>query len=142
MTERVVLALRELADALEELQEESPAVWTGQGVTPQPRVSGRASASPSPGQPAFRSSPPVSKEPCSSSVQYHKDLRLYLVLTCPRKPELVGLFRGEWKTLEAVLPGGRLSGSSARLRRVPDVETARQIWSSLFPDRALPELQL
>eukprot|EP00439_Symbiodinium_sp_Y106_P042420 s322_g5.t1 len=34
MAERVVLALRELADALEELQAESPAVWTGQCLTP------------------------------------------------------------------------------------------------------------
>ena len=29
-----MLALRELADALEELQAESPAVWTGQCLTP------------------------------------------------------------------------------------------------------------
>ena len=135
-----MLALRVLADALEELQAENPAVWTGRGVTPQPRGRGLASTSPSPGPQASSGSPQGGREPCGSSVQYHKDQRLYLVLTCPRKSELVGLFRGEWKTLEAMLPGGRLSGSSARLRRVPDVETARQIWSSHFPDRALPDL--
>ena len=119
MAERVVLALRELADALEELQAESPAVWTGQCLTPPSCGGSRASASPSPGPRASTWSPAVGREPSGSSVQYHKDHRLYLVLACPRKPELVGLFRGEWKNLEAKLPGGRLSGSSARLVACP-----------------------
>lgn len=135
MTERVVLALRELADALEELQVESPWLWEGQASQSRPVAAPQRARS-------LVTPASAGREPCGSSVQYHSDLRLYLVLANPKQPANVGLFRGQWKTLEASLEGGRLSGSSARLRRVPDEATAREIWSSHFPNKALPILQL
>ena len=136
MTERVVLALRELADALEELQVESPWLWETSGFgRPRPGDGPREAQTP------VRSTR-VGLEPCGSSVQYHLDERLYLVLSNPRQPTNVGLFRGQWRTLEASLVGGRLSGSSARLRRVPDEAKAREIWSLHFPNVPLPMLRL
>ena len=135
MTGRVVLALRELADALEELQVESP--WLLCEASPVQQ--GPAGRAPGTQQPVAPSS--AGRVPCGSSVQYHSDERLYLVLSNPRQPSRVGLFRGLWRILEASLEGGRLSGSSARLRRVPDEATAREIWFSHFPDQPLPMLQ-
>ncbi|OLQ14595.1 hypothetical protein AK812_SmicGene1219 [Symbiodinium microadriaticum] len=119
MTERVVLALRELADALEELQVESPWLWEGQASQSRPVAAPQRAQS-------LVTPASAGREPCGSSVQYHSDLRLYLVLANPKQPANVGLFRGQWKTLEASLEGGRLSGSSARLRRVPDEATAAE----------------
>ena len=42
------------------------------------------------------------------------DRRCYVVYECPRAPHLVGIHHCVWRELERQLPGGRLTGSSAR----------------------------
>ena len=120
-------ALRELADALEELEVDSPWVLTGAAQTASaadPQASASASA------PNLEQG----KVPCGSSVQYHTNQRLYLVLANPESLEKIGLFTGQWKTLEASLRGGRLSGSGARLRKVDSKSQAQDMWRAHLPD--------
>ena len=147
MTERVVLALRELADALEELSEREPGTSGGASLSV-------FSALQTVVRPTSSTSPPRSmtlgsgrastagREPNGSSVQYHTDVRLYLVLSNPRRPDVIGLYSGQWKFLEEQLAGGRLSGSEARLRKVESQEQAERMWADHFPNRAMPMLTL
>ena len=67
-----------------------------------------------------------------SSVTYHADTRHYVVLANPRDPSFEGWTSGPAKTtrprLEARLPGGQLSGSAVRLRRVSSKAEAEELW--------------
>ena len=65
-----------------------------------------------------------------SSVTYHADTRHYVVLANPRDPSFEGWTSGPakttWPRLEARLPGGQLSGSAVRLRRVSSKAEAEE----------------
>ena len=68
--------------------------------------------------------------------------RFYVVFRCRGRPELRGIWNCPWKTLERVLPGGRLAGSGAYLRRYHSLSDAVSAWHREFPDeepRRLPE---
>jgi hypothetical protein len=133
MAQRVVFALRELADALEELQVESPWLFVderGRGTDtaagPAPSV---AASSPGPSSAA-------------SSVAYHQDERLYLVLAWPSDDTKTGLYIGKWKDLEARLPGRHLAGSAVKLRRVESRAQAEEIWLKERPGKLLREVRM
>ena len=105
MLGKLAVALRSIASALEEIEEnKGKAGWeVVEEVEEQPQE------------------PPPTCQPCGSDVAYHKDIRYYIVLGGGRKPELRGLWSGEasvaWRTLESQLVGGKLAGSGSRLRR-------------------------
>jgi hypothetical protein len=64
--------------------------------------------------------------------------RVYLVFTCPRSPWICGLWVCHWGALQTALPGGRLSGSGAWLRRYPSVAEAVAAWQTVFGVGAVP----
>ncbi|CAE7434654.1 unnamed protein product, partial [Symbiodinium sp. KB8] len=65
-----------------------------------------------------------------SQVAYREDIRTYVIIANPRQPDRVGCVQGggstTWRRLEETLPGGRLSGSAVRLRRVENWQHALQ----------------
>ena len=135
MAQRVVLALRELAVALEELQLESPWLFVGERGEETSGTPGGPAPSPTSGASA-------ASGPTASGVAYHSDLRLYLVLVWPGDESRAGLYVCKWRQLEALLPGQALAGSAARLRRVNSVAQAEQLWTQEFPGRVLREHRL
>ena len=71
------------------------------------------------------------------------EIRHYLVLSNPGGGPVgyaSGLSPETWAAVERVLPGGRLAGSGARLRRVANREQAQLMWEEHFPGLPLPEL--
>ena len=86
------------------------------------------------------------RDTTGSSVAYHQDSRIYVILSNPKKPWMVGVISGPspetWLLIERNLPGGRLSGSSARLRRVPSLQVAAELWERHHPGMQLPQLRL
>ena len=98
MAQRVVLALRELAVALEELQLESPWLFVGERGEEASGTLGGPS-------PPSTSTASAATGPTASSVAYHSDRRLYLVLVWPGDESKAGLYVCKWRQLEALLPG-------------------------------------
>ena len=119
----MVLALRELALALEE----SPFVGVRETAS-----QGASSAAAAGG----------SAPPNASSVAHHQDRRLYLVLSWPGDEEKTGLYVGLWKDMEARLPNRSLAGCGVRLRRVESQAQAQAIWATSPPGRLLREIHL
>ncbi|CAE7566198.1 unnamed protein product, partial [Symbiodinium microadriaticum] len=148
-------ALRELAAALEEVEEEerwevvSAVGRAAAGVRTQP-VSEAASAEaksaskPDAKQPSAPSSeaPVESGRASGSHVAYHEDWRHYVILANPKKPDLIGYISGPgattWKRIEKALPTGKLCTSAARLRRVESENQARQVWAEAHGNREMP----
>ena len=81
-----------------------------------------------------------------SAVCYHGETRIYVVLANPLSPDKVGWIAGPakttWPRLEAALPGGRLSGSRVRLRRVQSLAEAESLWQRQHPGVPMPEFPL
>ena len=81
-----------------------------------------------------------------SQVAYREDIRTYVIIANPRQPDRVGCVQGSgsttWRRLEETLPGGRLSGSAVRLRRVENWQHALQVWEAAHPGTEMPSLQL
>lgn len=86
-----------------------------------------------------KSSPPPI---CGSSVAFHSDTRYYIVLSNPYRPSTEGCWYGPaaftWRALEKQLRGERLAGSGARLRRVKDLQEARELWTLHRPNEEMP----
>ena len=159
MSRRLQAALRELAAALEEVEEEerwevvSAVGRAAAGVRTQP-VSEAASAEaksaskPDAKQPSAPSSeaPVESGRASGSHVAYHEDWRHYVILANPKKPDLIGYISGPgattWKRIEKALPTGKLCTSAARLRRVESENQARQVWAEAHGNREMPALKL
>ena len=131
MLGKLAVALRSIASALEEIEEnKSQAGWelveeqedSAAGVTGQQ---------------------PIASQPCGSDVG---DTRFYTVLSGGKRPELRGLWSGEasvtWKTLESKLEGGRLAGSGSRLRRVENFSQGLQMWEKQFPGEEMMHFQV
>jgi len=82
--------------------------------------------------------------PSASDISYHKDWRCYVIVEHPGG--LVGFAEGEgaatWRKIESSLPGRRLRGSGARLRRVSGWDEAVEIWQKAHPKLPLPRLEL
>ena len=82
--------------------------------------------------------------PSALDITYHKDWRCYVIVEHPGG--LVGFAEGEgaqtWRKIEGSLPGQRLKGSGARLRRVAGWEEALVIWQRAHPKLPLPRLEL
>ena len=135
MAQRVVFALRELAEALEVLQLESPGLFE--------REQGEATrAAPGGPVPSPASATSASSGPTASSVAYHSDLRLYLVLVWPGDETKAGRYVCTGRQLEVLLPGQALAGAAAKLKRVTSRSQAEELWSREFPGRALREHRL
>ena len=81
--------------------------------------------------------------PSASDIAYRKDWRCYVIVEHPGG--LVGFAEGEgadtWRKIENSLPGRRLRGSGARLRRVANWEEAMVIWQKGHPKLPLPRLE-
>ena len=86
------------------------------------------------------------EEVSGSAVAYRQDWRIYVVLANPKQPERVGVAQGPgsetWRRLEKTLPGGRLSGSAVRLRRVESLQHAQRLWNEAHPGLVMPELEI
>lgn len=78
----------------------------------------------------------------STAVCYKTDIRHYIVVVNPSGP--VGYHFGHagkaWPQVEALLPGNRLAGSGAKLRRVQDREEALKIWERTHGKVPMPNL--
>jgi len=159
MSRRLQDALRELAAALEEVEEEerrgvvSAAGRAAAGVRTQPVVGAAAAEKefePVPKAKASTASLPegsvVNSRATGSHVAYHEDWRHYVILANPRKPDFVGYISGPgattWRRIEKALPTGKLCTSAARLRRVDSESQARQVWAEAHGSRAMPALTL
>ena len=155
MSERLSAALRELAAALEEVEGATKDTEKASGSQSAGRQAencdlGRRPASSGEGRGAssIRGSTQVALEsdPCGSSVAYREDWRHYVIVANPRNPSFVGWTSGRggqtWRELESRLPGGRLSGSAVRLRRVDDKEHAERVWMAAHPGIKMPILPL
>ena len=138
MSERLQRALRELSAALEETTWDvvSPTSSSVSGTTVE--TSGSA-------EKPVRRPTVVVTDTTASSVAYHEDVRHYVVLSNPRDPSFVGWTAGPaattWRRLEAKLPGGQLSDSAVRLRRVESKRAAEELWKQYQPGR-MPILPL
>ena len=171
MSERLQRALRELSAALEETTWDvvSPTSSSVSGTTVAasvqassegkgkgPRARARAVGAVAGGYTATvetsgSAEKPVRKptvvvtDTTASAVAYHEDVRHYVVLSNPRDPSFVGWTAGPaattWRRLEAKLPGGQLSDSAVRLRRVESKRAAEELWKQYQPGR-LPILPL
>jgi hypothetical protein len=62
----------------------------------------------------------------------------YIVLTCQAKKELEGLHFCLWQDLERQLPGGRLPGSGAKLRRCANAPEAQAAWTGKHGNVSMP----
>lgn len=158
---RLSRALRELAAALDEVNaaaaedpvlrsglsaSSSSGTSSGQQQLQLPRPRGERKGVPTAAAPKATGAATRAFSPGGSSVAYRTDHRCYIVVSNPRVPDFVGFFEGEgaaaWKAIERQLPGGRLSGSSVRLRRVPSRQVAEQVWDAAWPGRPMPMLPL
>ena len=172
MSSRLSKALRELAAALEEVEGDhwevlSEAVSSATSVAaganaargsegppakPEEHTQRFEQASTSVAPPAVeevkeqKAGPKEASPVCGSTVCYHGDLRHYIVLECPGRPGFIGYVAGPaattWKKIEKLLPGGRLSGSQARLRRVQSRRQAEELWHASFPNVPMPNLPM
>ncbi|CAE7853527.1 unnamed protein product, partial [Symbiodinium sp. KB8] len=148
-------ALRELAAALEEVEEEerwevvSAVGRAAAGVRTQPVSEAASAEAKSASKPyAKQPSAPSSEAPVESGrasgshVAYHEDWRHYVILANPKKPDLIGYISGPgattWKRIEKALPTGKLCTSAARLRRVESENQARQVWAEAHGNREMP----
>ena len=150
MSERLSAALRELAAALEEVEgatKDTEKASGSQSAGPQAEDCnlGRRPASSGEGRGAS-SKVALASDPGGSSVAYREDWRHYVIVANPRNPSFVGWTSGRggltWRELESRLPGGRLSGSAVRLRRVDDKEHAELVWMAAHPGIKMPVLPL
>ena len=161
MADRLQRALRELAAALDEaaeedrwevvrvLEEATPALREGKKRESETAVHGsptRQQPVASGGAEASACSSGTSSSVCGSTVSYHEDWRHYMGVECPGVPSLLGYVAGPasstWRRLEARLPGGKLSASRARLRRVCSREEAAKVWAEAHPDVVMPTVRL
>ena len=156
MSRRLQAALRELAAALEEVEEEerwevvSAVGRAAAGVRTQPvsEAEAKSESEPIAKRPAAPSveAPVESGRASGSHVAYHEDWRHYVILANPKKPDLIGYISGPgattWKRIEKALPTGKLCTSAARLRRVESENQARQVWAEAHGSREMPALKL
>ena len=171
MSDRISRALRELADALDDEAWEVTRPATGadtqarellqvvrgrlerppHGTSTSRRASTsvenpRETASGPGGTPSSEVEAAGARDTTGSSVAYHQDSRIYVILSNPKKPWMVGVISGPSPEtcllIERNLPGGRLSGSSARLRRVPSLQVAAELRERHHPGMQLPQLRL
>ncbi len=140
MSNRLARALRELADALDQTQEEG--TWelvdsSAEAASSEDKVS--------------KEKPPVKEEekpappfPTASTVAYKEDWRHYVIVKHPAGK--VGFIEGPgattWKRIEATLPKKCLAGSGARLKRVEDRQQGLQIWQAAHGTLPMPDLHL
>jgi len=148
MSSRLERAIKELAAALEESQSESG--WElvressaePRASTDLPCDSGKSEEKP--GGQTKEKSVVTPSGPTGSVIAYHQDVRHYVVVEHPKG--LVGYLVGPgattWRALEATLPGRRLQGSGARLRRVDNRQEAKKIWEASHGSRQMPDLHL
>lgn len=145
MSERLQKALRELALALEEVDSESWELVTSEPGTTSvsetlteslPKARDKV-------EPAHSTSS-LGTGATASNIAYHEDYRHYIITKHPLNQ--VGYLSGPgattWKKLEKTLPGNRLAGSGARLRRVESREEAQRIWTMAFGQIPMPNLEL
>lgn len=146
MSSRLERAMKELAAALEESQSDS-----GWELVGESSAGPGASSSDQPGEcgkSEEKSGAPTKKDsevaPTGSVISYHQDIRHYVVVEHPKG--LVGYLFGPgastWRALKATLPGRRLQGSGARLRRVSNRQEAMKIWAAAHGLRQMPDLRL
>ena len=105
----------------------SSAAGSGASVT-GPKARAAATRAPAQSRPTPTSpTKEAQQEVSGSTVAYRQDWRIYVVIANPQQPERVGVAQGPgadtWRRLEKTLPGGRLSGSAVRLRRVESLRT-------------------
>ena len=150
MSDRLSAALRELAAALEEAEAAAREKEVDSGLRPKAeepvgRNTGRGSSSSGVSSGASLRAP-LTSDPSGSTVAYREDWRHYIIVSNPRDPSFVGWTAGPgaltWRSLESRLPGGKLSGSAVRLRRVNDKEGAERVWRAAHPGIKMPNLPL
>lgn len=132
MSSRLERAIKELAAARAEPR----------ASTDPPRDSGKSGEKP--GGQTKEKSVVTPSGPTGSVIAYHQDVRHYVVVEHPKG--LVGYLVGPgattWRALESTLPGRRLQGSGARLRRVDNRQEAKKIWEASHGSRQMPDLHL
>ena len=159
MEGRIASALRDLADALDELGEqrqkpESSSALEGRAASPGGRSQASWSVVTEPegykkggaaqravaagaGQP----SPSTAK---SSTVAYQQEVRAYIIVSNPHNPSYVGFTEGPspqtWRRIEKHLPNERLCGSRVKLRRVANRAEALLVWAKAWPHKEMPDL--
>lgn len=121
----VVSALRELANALEELTGDE---WERVGPSLS-TLSGASSAAAS----------AVELLPSAPTLG---DQRTYVVWSVPGRQELAGIYQGEgvntWHQVEKRLPNQKLAGSGAQLRRCDHLDQASNLWREKKGNRPAP----
>ncbi|CAE7383354.1 unnamed protein product, partial [Symbiodinium microadriaticum] len=113
--------LREAGRRLQSSPVTGPSAQGRGVVTREPVVAGPTTSSSSPSRTCVTSASPGTeavgaRDTTASSVAYHRDWRIYVILANPKKPWMVGVISGPspetWRLIERNLPGGRLSDSS------------------------------
>lgn len=142
---RLTRALRELA--LEETEQGE--LWeVVRGPTEESSDSAAASetavAPKSKAKPEAKAKSSTSSSSASTS-PHPRDWRCYVITHHPHGK--VGFVEGlgptTWTKIEGILPGNRLAGSGARLRRVGNREEALELWRSKHGmEREMPDLHL
>ena len=144
MSQRLVAAVAELAEAVAELSVAPKRADSWELVSEGEKAAAPKSKVEPPTSSVKASLPPSSTPVVapSTAVCYKADIRHYIVVVNPGGP--VGYHFGEagraWPQVEALLPGQRLAGSGAKLRRVQDREAALVIWERTHGKVPMPNL--
>ena len=62
--------------------------------------------------------------------------RFYVIFRAPGDPDLLGIWHGPWRAVEAQLPTGQLFGSGVSLRGFDGRAEAEACWEDHHPGRA------
>lgn len=146
---RIARALRELAEALDDTEngEQWEVVRESLEGSLASAAASEAVASPKAKAKSKPKAKAASSTSSTSSVTspHPRDWRCYVITHHPHgKVGFVeGLGPATWTKIEGILPGNRLAGSGARLRRVASRAEALELWKTKHgSDRDMPDLIL